>query len=64
MDGSDIKKFTTCMMNFSLGMIIAGFLYRESICLLTRGLKTGTIGLIKSETNLHLDNNTLSRLTK
>jgi hypothetical protein len=52
------------LFGFVMGMTIAAFFYREGPSLMSRGIKAATFGLVKSDTNLHVENRYLSHLTK
>ena len=52
------------LIGFLMGLILGAFLYRESSSLISRTLKTSTLGLLKTDSSLHLENEYISIVTK
>jgi hypothetical protein len=48
------------LMGYLMGMVLASFIYREALSVLSRGMKTAIFGILKTESALHFENTYIS----
>lgn len=64
LDKEGLRTLNMMLMGFLMGLILGAFIYREIPSILSRGIKTATFGLIKTESSIHLQNNYIPIATK
>jgi hypothetical protein len=59
-----MHSLSLAMYCYVIGMTLAALLYRESMSVMARGIKTSTLGLVRSERCVNLENQYLSPVTR